>query len=59
MRETGAVYVRSGNVEVTLGPAPVQFEEEKAQFKHDDEDPAEAGRVNRKNPLLSHPALRR
>lgn len=57
MREAGAVYMKVGAVEVTLGPAPVKYEEPKeAAFVHDEKSP---GETSRRNPLLDHPSLRR
>lgn len=57
MRSTGAVYVKAGGYEVTLGPEPFQPEPEqpKAEFVHDGEEAA----PSRRNKLLDHPALRR
>lgn len=57
MRESGAVYVKVGTVEVTLGPEPFKPEPEQpqAEFVHDGEEAA----PSRRNKLLDHPALRR
>lgn len=59
MREQGAVYVKAGSIEVTLGPERVKFESPKeAMFVHDGPADPNAPR-DRKNPLLQHPSLRR
>jgi len=57
MRDTGAVYVKAGSVEITLGPEPVR-EAPRPQFVHDEGEPP-TGPASRKNPLLGHPALKR
>jgi hypothetical protein len=59
MRESGALYVRLGDIEVTLGPAPVTPDEpaKEAAFVHDGAD-TDVPR-KRRNPLLDHPSLRR
>jgi hypothetical protein len=60
MRREGVLYLKAGEIEVTLGPAPIADEPPKAQFVHDETPPA-AGEPtrSRRNKLLDHPSLKR